>query len=91
MTYSMIFYIITAIITASAAVIWWTFRSWANRIDAKFDMLIKSIQDLGVKDAKQDEQLGQIREHQRTHDTRLNDHSERIRNIEIQHGNEQRH
>lgn len=87
MAESFILYIITGIITVSAAVIWWTFRSWANRIDAKFDMLIKSIQSLGVKDAKQDEQLSQIREHQITQNDRLNDHTNRIRHIEIKQGN----
>lgn len=93
MTQLFILYVITGIITISATVIWWTIRSWTNRIDAKFDMLIKSVQSLGVKDAKQDEQLGHIRNHQNTQDSRLNDHAKRIRTIEIKHGgsNEQKH
>lgn len=76
-------WLITAVLSVAFVVIWWSFRRWMIKIDEKFDKLIESVQTLGVKDAKQQEQINQILGRTDRHDELLNKHSDRIRNVEI--------
>lgn len=63
-------------------ILWWSVRRWMTQIDAKFDKLIEGVQQLGVKDARQEEQIIHLKRHNENQDRRLNDHAHRIRELE---------
>lgn len=83
MTFSYEFWLITSIITVLFIIAFWFFRNWATHIDTKFDKLIKEVRELNKADVRKEEKIQQIIDHNSEQDKRINDHSERIRNIEI--------
>lgn len=64
-------------------IVWFSLRRWVVRIDKKFDELIRAVNDLIISNEKQNVEILNITKRVDCHDKRLNDHSKRIRNIEI--------
>lgn len=69
------------VISALAIVLWFAIQ----RLIKKFDELIKSINELTAQSWQHQEQIKGINNTQFDHNTRLNDHGNRIRNIELEH------
>jgi hypothetical protein len=63
-------------------VLWYVIRRWATKIDEKFDQLIHAVENMGIKNETQNGEIKMLQKVQNTQDTRLNDHSKRIREVE---------
>lgn len=64
-------------------VLWYFIRRWSVKIDQKFDKIIDAVNKVGLRNEEQNGQIEILNRVQATHEKRLNDHSERLRNIEI--------
>jgi hypothetical protein len=64
-------------------VIWYFIKRWSVKIDQKFDELIKAVNQVGLKNETQNGQIEILNRVQATHETRLNDHAKRLRNVEL--------
>lgn len=69
-------WIYRAIIAGAIAIIWWVVKRWVGQISGKFDELIKAVKEMAEVNIKQELRIGTLEE-------RANDHSNRIRNLEI--------
>ena len=62
---------------------WYFIRIWAKRIEEKFDQVIQTLQDMGLKNKEQTMLIQNLMDNKKSVSDRLSDHSKRIRNIEI--------
>jgi len=65
---------------------WWSVRTWIQKIDKKFDQLIEAVQKQSEANIKQSGEINSLSKRVDTSETRLNDHSNRIKNLEIKNG-----
>lgn len=72
-----------AFITAASVVIWWGVRWSINRVTTRFDTLIIEVQKLGKSMIHQQGRIRTVEEKQGHTDKRLNNHANRIRNLEL--------
>ena len=56
---------------------------YMQKLIAKIDELITTIQELAKNDVKQAQQIENIHDRLRVNDVRLDDHSQRIRKLEV--------
>lgn len=84
------YWLITGIITALLGVVWYAFTQWRksindgiSQVNEKLDELIKTIKDLGEVSIENREQISNLTKITDTHEQRLNDHSKRIRDVEL--------
>lgn len=75
-------WLIAGIITAAAVVIWWGVKWSINRVTTRFDTLIAEVQKLGKSFAYQQGLIRAVKDEQRRMHKRLNNHSDRLRDIE---------
>lgn len=65
---------------------WWSVRSWIQTITNKIDHLITSVQNLTMSNVRQAGDINNLSKRVDTADNRLNDHSNRIKHLEIKTG-----
>jgi len=70
------------LLTVLIILIFFLLRRWINRIDGKFDELIKAVKELALDGVKHAEQIKFINDRLKNGETRLNDHSSRLRCLE---------
>lgn len=71
------------IIAVLLMISWYFIRVWAKRIEEKFDTVIKTLQDMGLKNKEQTMLIQNLMDNKKSVGNRLNDHSKRIRNLEL--------
>ncbi len=76
-------WITLAVITGGAGVLFWLLKIWVKGINIRFDSLIKEMQTLGKSLIAQDGRIQLMHERQDTHERRINNHSERLRAVEL--------
>ena len=81
-------WVLSGLVTLLLIVVWFSVRNWVKRIDVKFDALIKAVQSQTVANVKQAGEINGLTKRIDVGETRLDDHSKRIRKIEIKTGNE---
>lgn len=65
-------------------ILWFVVQRFTKKIDEKFDELIAAVHDLSKSSALQNSEIRHIERKAEAHDTRLNDHSKRIRKLETE-------
>lgn len=75
-------WIYRALIAGFFVVVFYLFKQWSTKIDRKFDQLIEAINNLRIDTARQNSEIFNVTKRIDSHDTRLGDHSKRIRTIE---------
>ena len=65
------------------AVIGWVIKNFTTKVTRKLDELIDAMNSLSGKYIAQEGQIKQVVDVQSDHAKRLNDHSERLRQVEI--------
>ncbi len=76
-------WITLGVITGGAAILFWALKGWVSGINLRFDNLIKEMRDLGKSIVAHDGRIQLLHERQDTHENRINNHSERLREIEL--------
>lgn len=72
-----------ALIGAFGMIIWYIIRQWTIKIPQKLDTLIEVMKDLSIKIETQKGEVKLLSKLLATQEQRINDHSERIRDVEI--------
>ncbi|MDP2723199.1 MAG: hypothetical protein Q8O72_10610 [Bacteroidales bacterium] len=65
---------------------WWSARNWIQTITAKIDQLITAVQDQTMANIRQAGEISNLTKRVDTTDKRLEDHSNRIKHLEIKTG-----
>ena len=64
-------------------ILWYVLRQWYKKVDTKFDRLIRVVEKIGINNERQNGDIRILSMRQQEHQTRLNNHSERIRKVEL--------
>jgi len=79
-------WILTGLVGSLLILGWWSARNWITTISEKIDQLITAVQKQSESNIKQAVEINNLTKRVDTADNRLNDHSKRIKNIEIKQG-----
>lgn len=75
--------VLTSAISVLFAIVWWAFKYLVTSINSRLDKLITQNEVTGRELTRQNSEISNIKTDLKTHDTRLNDHATRIRDIEL--------
>jgi hypothetical protein len=81
-------WILTGIVAFMLMVGWWSARTWIMTIIRELKELTRAVHELSKANIKQTAEIDNLTKRVDTSNDRLNDHSIRIKNLEIKNGNE---
>lgn len=76
-------WVLIPVVSVLLSFVWWTFRYMVSSINDRLDKLINQNEETGKELTRQNSEIVNIKSDVKTHDIRLNDHSHRIREIEL--------
>lgn len=80
-------WILTGAVAFLLMVNWWSVRNWMGAVTKKIDQLIEAVHKLSESNIRHAGEINSLSRRVDTADRRLNDHSNRIKHLEIKTGN----
>ena len=75
-------WILTAVVGLLGGIMWWSIRVWVKGINDKIAEMMTELRVIGNKNVGFEKDISRIDNNYNSHDRRMHDYSERIRDLE---------
>jgi hypothetical protein len=76
-------WILTAVVGALGMILWWSIRLWVKSITEKIAEMMAELKIVGKQNIGFEKDISRLDRSHDSHDKRMQDYSERIRNLEL--------
>ncbi len=75
-------WVLTGVVGAMGVALWWSIRNWIKSINEKITEIMSELKVVGNKNVGFEKDISRLDRLYESHDKRMHDYSERIRDIE---------
>jgi hypothetical protein len=75
-------WILTGVVSVMGLILWWSIRGWIKGINEEISKMRDELRTVGNKNVGFEKDIARIDDINRSHDKRMHDYSERIRELE---------
>ena len=77
-----VIWVLTGVITVLGTILWWSIRFWIRTMSEKISEIMVDLKIIGNKNVGFEKDIARIDRNHESHDKRMHDYSERIRELE---------